>query len=92
MVSTKNPISCILAQIVDVPSDPIARANIPLGSRIIIPKKKWPYFVKFEKLRMKKDDLIFTLYKEEVEFIVVRKIESELQRNINAELALKFKK
>lgn len=83
MINSKAPISCIQVQITQTPTDPIARINFPVGSRMVIPKKKWPYFVKFGFLKMKKDDLVFTLYIEEVEFIVVRKLESQSQRHIN---------
>lgn len=83
MINSKAKISCILAQITQTPTDPIAKENFPIGSRLVIPKKKWPYFTKFGFLKMKKDDLVFTLYIDEIEFIVVKKLESQSQRHIN---------
>lgn len=83
MINSKAKISCIMVQITQVPTDPIARLNFPVGSRLVIPKKKWPYFTKFGFLKMKKLDLEFTLYIDEVEFIVIRKLETQSQRHIN---------
>jgi hypothetical protein len=83
MINSRAPISCIMVQITSTPTDPIVRANFPIGSRIVIPKKKWPYFTKFGKLKMKKLDMEFTLYIDEVEFIVEKKIETQTQRHIN---------
>lgn len=83
MINSKAKISCIMVQITQVPTDPIARLNFPVGSRLVIPKKKWPYFIKFGFLRMKKLDLEFTLYIDEVEFIVIKKLDTQTQRHIN---------
>lgn len=83
MINSKAKISCIMVQITSEPTDPIAKSNFPIGSRLVIPKKKWPYFTKFGKLTMKKLDLEFTLYIDEVEFIVIKKLDTQTQRHIN---------
>ena len=84
MINSKAPISCIMVQLTSEQTNPIVRANFPIGSRIVIPKKKWPYFTKFGFLKMKdKNGLTFTLYVDEVDFIVEKKIFTQTQRHIN---------
>jgi len=60
-------ISCIWCQVIQTPRDVLARIENPVGSRIMIPKKKSPYLFKYGYLKFRdKNGLLYKLYEDEI--------------------------
>lgn len=62
----------IMIQVTKLPKDLEARKECPLGSRLFINKKKYPYLIKLGRIQIKKDNKTFVLYDDEVEIIIVK--------------------
>jgi ethanolamine utilization protein EutQ (cupin superfamily) len=77
MKKAVNRISCIMVQVTSVPKDENARQECLVGTRHIINKKKYPYLIKFGYIKLKKGEKVCTLYIDEVEIILERKMLKE---------------
>ena len=63
----RRRISCVWVQVVCVPRDEIARIENPVGTRIMLNKKKSPYLWKYGYLKFRdKNGLQYKLYEDEI--------------------------
>lgn len=75
---TKVKISCVWIQVISLPRDPIALREQPIGSRLMVEKKKAPYLWKFGFLRFKTSSgEEYKLYEEEIVLVNEKYLDKE---------------
>jgi hypothetical protein len=77
-----NKISCIWIQVTTTPRDPLSAIEFPIGTRVMLNKKKFPYLYKYGYLWFKRQDQICKLYEDEIEVIVERRYSKDDQEVI----------
>ena len=66
-------VSCVWIQVITTPRDPLSAIEFPMGTRVILNKKKFPYLYKYGYLWFKRQDQICKLYSDEIEVVVEKR-------------------